>query len=174
VNEGFHRLLAVRSRPTPFDYRYCDRIFQFRELGKAKSRFRDAHVAQAPLDNGIIYVTIQMIVDIREYHDRGGHNPFREWYDRLNAEAARKVTTALYRVGLGNFSNAKSAGAGVYECKINFGPGYRVYFGKEGEQIVILLGGGTKQRQQNDIKLALERWEDYKQRKKRQKEKEGK
>jgi len=58
---------------------------------------------------------------------------FREWYDRLNAEAARKVTTALYRVGLGNFSNAKSVGAGVYECKLNFGPGYRVYFGKEGE-----------------------------------------
>jgi hypothetical protein len=49
----------------------------------------------------------------------------------------------------------------------------RVYFGKEGEQMVILLGGGTKQRQQNDIKLALERWEDYKQRKKQQKEKGG-
>ena len=48
-----------------------------------------------------------MMVDIREYHDRAGHSPFREWYDRLNAEAARKVTTALYRVGLGNFSNAK-------------------------------------------------------------------
>ena len=111
------------------------------------------------------------MVDIREYHDRDGHNPFREWYDRLNAEAARKVTTALYRVGLGNFSNAKSVGAGVYECKINFGPGYRVYFGKEGEQIVILLGGGTKQRQQNHIQLALERWEDYKLRKKQHKEK---
>jgi len=80
------------------------------------------------------------------------------------------VTTALYRVGLGNFSNAKSVGAGVHECKINFGPGYRVYFAKEGEQTVILLGGGTKQRQQNDIKLALERWDDYKQRKKQQKE----
>jgi putative addiction module killer protein len=88
-------------------------------------------------------------------------------------EAARKVTTALYRVGLGNFSNAKSVGAGVYECKINFGPGYRVYFGKEGEQIVILLSGGTKQRQHSDIRLALERWDDYKQRKKQQKEEEG-
>jgi putative addiction module killer protein len=113
------------------------------------------------------------MVDIREYHDRSGHSPFREWYDRLNAEAARKVTTALYRVGLGNFSNAKSIGAGVYECKINFGPGYRVYFGKEGEEIVIVLGGGTKQRQQIDIKRAVERWEDYKRRKKQQKEKEG-
>ena len=112
------------------------------------------------------------MVDIREYHDRRGHSPFREWYDRLNAEAARKVTTALYRIGLGNFSNAKGVGAGVYECKINFGPGYRVYFGKEGELIVILLGGGTKHRQQNDIRLTLERWEDYKQRKKQQKGKE--
>jgi putative addiction module killer protein len=107
---------------------------------------------------------------IREYNDRGGRSPFREWYDGLNSDAARKVTTALYRVGLGNFSNAKSVGAGVYECKINFGPGYRVYFGKEGEHTVILLGGGTKQRQQNDIELALKRGEDYKQRKKQQKE----
>jgi len=116
------------------------------------------------------------MVDIREYQDRGGDSAFREWYDRLNAEAARKVTTAttaLYRVGLGNFSNAKSVGAGVYECKINFAPGYRVYFGRDGKQTVILLGGGTKQRQQNDIKLALERWADYKQRRKQQKEKEG-
>jgi putative addiction module killer protein len=107
---------------------------------------------------------------IREYNDRGGRSPFREWYDGLNSDAARKVTTALYRVGLGNFSNAKSVGAGVYECKINFGPGYRVYFGREGEHTVILLGGGTKQRQQNDIELALKRGEDYKQRKKQQKE----
>jgi putative addiction module killer protein len=123
-----------------------------------------------PFNNGIIYVTIEMMIDIREYNDRGGRSPFRQWYDGLNSDAARKVTTALYRVGLGNFSNAKSVGAGVYECKINFGPGYRVYFGKEGEQTVILLGGGTKQRQQNDIKHALERWEDYKQRRKQQKE----
>ena len=113
-----------------------------------------------------------MMIDLRKYNDRGGHSPFRDWYDRLNSEAAQRVTTALYRLGLGNFSNAKSVGAGVYECKINFGPGYRVYFGKDREQIVILLGGGTKQRQQNDISTALGRWEDYKQRKKQQKEEE--
>jgi putative addiction module killer protein len=83
----------------------------------------------------------------------------------LNAEAARKVTTALYRLGLGNFSNTKSLGAGIYECKINFGPGYLVYFAKEGELIVVLLGGGAKQRQRNDIQLALDRWKDYKLRK---------
>ena len=64
--------------------------------------------------NGTIYVTIETIVDIGEYNDRGGHSPFREWYDKLNAEAARKVTT---RVGLGNFSNGNSVAAGVYECR---------------------------------------------------------
>jgi putative addiction module killer protein len=122
--------------------------------------------------NSTIYVTITMIVSLCRYNDRGGRSPFRDWFDRLNAEAAQRVTTALYRLGLGNFSNAKSVGAGVYECKINFGPGYRVYFGKEGEQTVILLGGGTKQRQQDDIKLARERWEDYRQRKKQRKEEE--
>ena len=111
-----------------------------------------------------------MMIDIREYHDRAGRSPFREWFDKLNSEASRKVTTALYRVGLGNFSKARSVGAGVYECRIHFGPGYRVYFGKGDDVMVILLGGGTKQRQANDIRLAIERWEDYKRRKKDQKE----
>jgi len=113
-----------------------------------------------------------MMVEIREYQDKGGRSPFREWFDRLNAEASRKITTALYRMGLGNFSNVKGVGAGVYECRIDFGPGYRVYFGKDAERLIILLGGGTKQRQPNDIRLALQRWEDYKQRKKDQKDEE--
>ena len=112
--------------------------------------------------SGKIYATIERMVDIREYLDAGGRSPFGEWRSRLDAEARRKVTTALYRVGLGNFSNAKGVGSGVFECRIHFGPGYRVYFGKDGERIVILLGGGTKQRQQNDIHLAHERWQDYK------------
>lgn len=102
---------------------------------------------------------------VREYLTSGGRNPFREWFGRLNPEAANKVTTALYRIGLGNLSNAKSVGSGVQECRIHFGPGYRVYFAKDGEQIVILLGGGTKQRQQDDIRLAIERWQDYKSKK---------
>jgi len=65
----------------------------------------------------------------------------------------------------GNLSNAKGVGVGVYEYRIDFGPGYRIYFGKDGERLVILLGGGTKKRQQDDIAIALTRWQDYKQRK---------
>lgn len=68
-------------------------------------------------DNGTIYVTIQAMVDIREYNDRGGHSPFREWYDRLNAEAARKVTTALYRVDLEISPMPKALGLGFTNAR---------------------------------------------------------
>jgi putative addiction module killer protein len=60
----------------------------------------------------------------------------------------------------------KGVGAGVFELKVDFGPGYRVYFGKDGIEIVILLGGGSKKRQQRDIAAAQGRWQDYKDRKK--------
>jgi putative component of toxin-antitoxin plasmid stabilization module len=56
-------------------------------------------------------------------------------------------------------SNAKGVGAGVYEYRIDFGPGYRIYFGKDGERLLILVGGGTKKRQQEDIATALARWQ---------------
>jgi putative addiction module killer protein len=112
------------------------------------------------------------VVEIREYRAPGGHSPFGEWRSRLDSSARQKVTIALYRVGLGNFSNVRGVGSGVFEYKINFGSGYRLYFGKEGEEIVILLGGGTKQRQENDIAQAISRWADYKERKKAEKEKE--
>lgn len=72
---------------------------------------------------------------------------------------------ALYRLGCGNVSNVKSVGAGVFEQRIDFGPGYRIYFGKDGEEIVVLLGGGTKQRQSTDIAAAREAWRDYRRRK---------
>jgi len=60
----------------------------------------------------------------------------------------------------------KGVGAGVFESRIDFGPGYRIYFGKDGGELVILLGGGTKKRQQSDIETAHARWHDYKRRKK--------
>jgi putative addiction module killer protein len=66
---------------------------------------------------------------------------------------------------LGNFSNVKGVGGGVFEYRIDFGPGYRVYLGKDGDAVVILLGGGTKKRQDCDIATAHDRWADYKKRK---------
>lgn len=105
------------------------------------------------------------MVEVREYLDRRGHSPFAAWSDRLNREAAAKVAAALARMQQGNLSNAKGVGAGVYEYRVDFGPGYRIYFGRDGERLVILLGGGTKKRQQEDIATALTRWQDYKQRK---------
>ena len=68
----------------------------------------------------------------------------------------------------GNFSNAKSVGAGVLECRIDFGPGYRVYFGKDGRHLVILLGGGTKKRPHKDIEAARGFWTNNKARKRQE------
>ena len=104
-------------------------------------------------------------VEVREYLDRSGRSPFAAWSDRLSREAAAKVAAALARMQQGNLSNAKGVGAGVYEYRIDFGPGYRIYFGKDGERFVVLVGGGTKKRQQENIHTALARWEDYKRRK---------
>jgi len=92
--------------------------------------------------------------------------PFADWFRDLDAVTAAKVTVAITRIGMGNLSNAQGVGAGVFEYRIDFGPGYRVYFGKDGETLVILLGGGTKQRQQRDINVAQSRWIDYKAREK--------
>ena len=105
------------------------------------------------------------MITIREYLDPRGHSPFARWFESLSSPAAAKITTALIRIEQGNFSNAKGVGAGVYECRIDFGPGYRIYFGKDGETIVILLGGGTKNRQHKDILEARKSWNDYKGRK---------
>jgi putative addiction module killer protein len=82
----------------------------------------------------------------------------------LEAVARAKITTAIARLEQGNVSNVKSVGGGVLEYRIDFGPGYRVYFGRDGATLVILLTGGTKKRQQKDIEAAHGYWTDYKQR----------
>ena len=79
--------------------------------------------------------------------------------------AIARVTTTIDRLGEGNTSNAKPLGEGVSEVRINRGPGYRIYFGWDGKVLVILLGGGTKRRQQSDIQTALRHWRIYKARK---------
>ncbi len=100
---------------------------------------------------------------------QNGVSVFEKWFDGLDALAAAKVATALYRLEQGNFSNVKSVGQGVSECKIDFGPGYRIYFGREGNRLVILLGGGSKKTQSRDIRNAQSLWAQYKTEKKKRK-----
>jgi putative addiction module killer protein len=103
-------------------------------------------------------------IEIQEFLDASGRSPFARWFEGLNAAAAARVTVALTRLGHGNFSNVEGVGSGVYELKIDFGPGYRVYFGKDGERIMILLGGSTKKRQDAAIAAAQAAWAEYKRR----------
>ena len=104
------------------------------------------------------------MIEIREYIDIDGRSPYAGWFDRLDARAAAKMATALVRMEQGNISSVKSVGSGVFECRIDFGPGYRVYFGKDGEMLIVLLGSGTKRRQQQDIETARVLWREYKRR----------
>ena len=107
------------------------------------------------------------MVEIVEYEDEAGDHPFSKWFTSLNVQAALKVRTAIARMEDGNFSNVNAVGQGVSEYKLNFGPGYRIYFGKDGDTLVILLGGGTKKRQSRDIENAQLLWKTYKRRKKK-------
>jgi putative addiction module killer protein len=91
------------------------------------------------------------VIKVAEYEDEKGGHPFSRWFTSLDVQAALKVRTAVARIEDGNFSNVKPVGQGVSEYKLNFGPGYRIYFGKDGETLVIILGGGTKKRQSRDI-----------------------
>lgn len=105
--------------------------------------------------------------EIRYYVASDGQQPFATWFANLAAVARAKVARAIVRLEQGNFSNAKSIGAGLFEYRIDFGPGYRVYFGQDGPSLVILLAGGTKKRQQREIDAAHGFWQGYKQSKRK-------
>lgn len=105
-------------------------------------------------------------IEIREYKTKDGRNLFREWLDSLrDTEAKARIRIRLNRVRVGNLGDAKSIGRGVSELRIPYGPGYRVYFGRDGSRIVLLLCGGDKHSQRQDIIEAQGRWADYKERK---------
>ncbi|QGP56996.1 putative addiction module killer protein (plasmid) [Piscirickettsia salmonis] len=106
-----------------------------------------------------------MSIEIEEYLNERGESAYFKWITKLNAVAQVKIVTAVRRIAKGNSSNMKHIGAGVWELTIDFGPGYRVYCGKDGPILIILLNGGSKKRQQNDIDKAKSYWKDYKKRK---------
>lgn len=105
------------------------------------------------------------MVRLQEYLDTAGRNRYREWFNALEVAAATKVTVALERLAQGNKSSVKPLVEGVSEYRIDWGPGYRIYLGQDGERLVVLHGGGSKKRQNRDIEEAKAAWREYKQRK---------
>jgi len=104
-------------------------------------------------------------IEIRSFVGANGRIPFQAWFETLDVQTQARVTIALTRLARGNRSNVKGLGGGVAELKLDWGPGYRIYFGQDGQTLVILLAGGTKKRQAEDIATAKARWAEYKERK---------
>ncbi len=106
-----------------------------------------------------------MTISVEEYIREDESNPYKKWFDGLDAQAAAKVTTAKLRMTLGNTSNIKWFD-GLGEYIIDWGPGYRIYLAQDGETLIVLFGGGTKRGQQRDIDRAKALLLEYKARKK--------
>ncbi len=102
---------------------------------------------------------------VREYQTRDGQRPLSEWLDTLRDRSARaRVLARIDRLGVGLRGDWKTVGRGVFELRIDYGPGYRVYCAADGDALVILLCGGDKRRQKQDIEAAHEYWQDYQER----------
>ena len=103
--------------------------------------------------------------EIRSYLSVNGVNSFSEWFDSLrDIRAKAKIRARLDRVEAGNLGDCKSVGDGVFELRIDYGSGYRIYFGQQGSTVIILLCGGDKSTQDKNIAKAKEYWEDYRSR----------
>lgn len=104
------------------------------------------------------------MIKVVEYVREDGSNPFKSWFDGLDHQTAAKVATATLRLELGNTSNLKWIGK-IGEYRIDWGPGYRIYCGRDGQELILLLAGGTKRQQQKDVGRAEELFAEYKARK---------
>lgn len=100
-------------------------------------------------------------VEIRYYQTTSEKRPFQEWLDSLDVTLQQIVDVRLTRIRRGLFGDAEPVGQGVFELRVDFGPGYRIYFGQDGKAVVILLNAGNKKRQSADIKKAQAFWQDY-------------
>ena len=104
--------------------------------------------------------------ELREFLTETGKNPFRDWLVGLRDIRTRaRIRVRLNRVRLGNLGDCKSVGEGVHEMRLDFGPGYRMYLGLDGDVLVVLLCGGDKRTQSRDIDTAKKYWESYRRRK---------
>jgi putative addiction module killer protein len=106
-------------------------------------------------------LVMSKMIEFTEYIDVNGKSPFAQWFDALDAVAAAKVRVYMTRVELGKYSNVKPIGVGLSEIKIDLGLEYRVYFRKEREILLLLLGGSNKKGQQKAISAAKLAWKKY-------------
>ncbi len=102
-----------------------------------------------------------MALTVREYLTVDGTSPFREWLDSLATAVRARIQARVLRFEMGNLGDHKGVGGGVLEARVMFGPGYRIYFGKDGDSLVVLLVGGDKRSQTKDISRAQRFWGDY-------------
>jgi len=103
-------------------------------------------------------------MNIKIYQDRNGKEPFTDWLESVKSTTVRlRIRKRLRRIELGNFGDFRLVADGIFELRLHFGPGYRVYYGKIGNEIILLLAGGDKSTQQRDIKKVKQYWYDYKQ-----------
>ena len=102
-----------------------------------------------------------MALTVREYLTADGRNPFREWLGLLTKAVRARIQARILRFELGNLGDHTSVGGGVWEARVMFGPGYRVYFGRDGDSIIVLLVGGDKGSQAKDISRAHDSWRDF-------------
>lgn len=105
--------------------------------------------------------------EIRRYRTAEGREPFTDWLSGLRDRKAKaRILIRLERLELGNFGDWKFVGRGVSELRIDWGPGYRVYFGRDGQTVIVLICGGDKRKQDADIRKAVKLWQEYENRKK--------
>ena len=102
------------------------------------------------------------MIKVARYIGSDGSDEFGSWFKSQDSQVRARVQTRLDRVELGNFGDHHAVGSGVFELRIHHGRGYRVYYGRDGDELVILLAGGAKKRQQHDIGRAVEYWNAYK------------
>ena len=98
---------------------------------------------------------------VREYLTADGKSPFRQWLDSLDVTTRARIQARVLRFSTGNLGDHKNVGAGVWEARVMFGAGYRIYFGRAGRELVLLLLGGDKASQARDITRAQQHWRDY-------------
>ena len=98
---------------------------------------------------------------VREYLNAGGASPYRRWLETLDLPTRARIQARVMRFEIGNLGDHKSVGGGVWEARLAFGPGYRIYFGRFGEELVLLLFGGDKGSQAKDVRTARQSWTEF-------------